>query len=55
MKGERLKVRGEGMKKALKILGITLGSVVGIILLVIGLAIWVVVVVSFWSTSGDSS
>lgn len=30
------------MKKALKILGITLGSVVGIILLVIGLAIWVV-------------
>ena len=30
------------MKKALKIFGITLGSVVGIILLVIGLAIWVV-------------
>ena len=30
------------MKKALKILGITLGSVVGVILLVIGLAIWVV-------------
>ena len=30
------------MKKALKILGITLGSVVGIILLAIGLAIWVV-------------
>ena len=30
------------MKKALKVLGITLGSVVGIILLAIGLAIWVV-------------
>ena len=30
------------MKKALKIFGITLGSMVGIILLVIGLAIWVV-------------
>lgn len=30
------------MKKALKILGITLGSMVGVVLLVIGLAIWVV-------------
>ena len=30
------------MKKALKILGITLGSVIGVVLLVIGLAIWVV-------------
>ena len=30
------------MKKALKILGITLGSMIGVILLVIGLAIWVV-------------
>ena len=30
------------MKKALKILGITLGSMIGVILLAIGLAIWVV-------------
>ena len=30
------------MKKALKILGITLGSMIGVVLLVIGLAIWVV-------------
>ena len=30
------------MKKALKIAGITLGSIIGVVLLVVGVAIWMV-------------
>ena len=35
-------MRREGMKKALKIFGIVLGSIIGVVVLAVGLAVWVV-------------